>query len=514
MSKLSPNTPSSFSVGQKWSLGLQAVVGGIAFVAIVVMLNYLAARHYQRLDLSANRERVLSPQTLRVLASITNEFKVTVFFDKDSEAELYDLSTSLLREYNSANPNIIVKTVDPTRRPAEAELVLAEHKITGLKDKNFIIFDCDGRTRLIYENELSDYDINAVISGKSQEFKRKTFNGELLFTTAIFNLAHPREFKVCFLSGHGEHDPEKTEHPHGYAKFAQILTAKCNAQWEKITLLGTNEIPDDCQLLVIAGARLPIESVELEKIGGYLRRGGRLFALMGNLAYTAGKRTGLEDLLREWGVGVANNLVFDPRYSPTGNDLLTAQMNNEHPIMKALLSADGDMRLRLILPRAVGQSTIATNRNVNPDAAKITVLAATSDGGEEATDIVDGVPYRNPYANRTGVFPLAVAVEQGRVQDVTVQRGAMRMIVLGDSLCLDNELIDNAPANHLFAGLAVDWLLDRPQVLLEGLVPQPLKSYQIVMTPHESRTIRWVLLFGFPGIALALGGMIWLRRRN
>ena len=39
-------------------------------------------------------------------------------------------------------------------------------------------------------------------------------------------------------------------------------------------------------------------------------------------------------------------------------DLLTGQMNNQHPVMKALLSDNQDLRIRLVLPRAIGQSVM------------------------------------------------------------------------------------------------------------------------------------------------------------
>lgn len=510
---MADHSTSSFSKGRKWALAFQAFVAVAALVAIAIMLNYLAARHFVRLDLSVLRDKPLSAQTLRVLNSLTNDVKVTVFFDTMGEEELFTLASSMLREYSLANSRVSVKVIDPTRHPVEVELVLSNYKITGLKDKNFILFDCEGRTKIIYQSELSDFDVNAVLSGQAKEFKRKTFNGELLFTTAIFNLANPRQFNVCFLTGHAEHDPDNKDHPHGYAKFAAVLREKCNAKWNKLSLLGTNEVPADCQLMIIAGPRLPIADAELEKIDHYLRQGGRLLVLTANLAYSSNESIGLRQLLAQWGIGVAADMVFDPKNSPTGNDLLTARMNNQHPVMKALMSDNEDLRVRLILPRAIGQSTTATN-NANPDAPKITVLAATSEEGTEASEIRNGVPYRNPYADRTGIFPLIAAAEQGRIQGISPERGAMRMIVVGDSLCLDNELIDNWPPNHLFAGLAIDWLLDRPQVLLEGLVPRPLKEYRLAMTKDESWKVRWLLLGGIPGLILVYGGFVWLRRRK
>lgn len=507
-----PTTPPSFSAGRKWAGRLNACAAIAVVLALGGMLNYLAARHFARLPLTGRQRTALSAQTARVLRSLTNEVRVTVFFDTRDQEELHGLTTALLREYTSLNPKIIFKTIDPTRQPAKAELLLAKYKLTGLKDKNFIILDCGGRTKVIYESELSDYDVNAFIGGRTKEFHRIAFKGEMLFTTALFNLANPRQYKVCFTAGHGEHDPEKPDHPHGYGKFAAILAERSNAQWEKLPLLGTNDIPADCQLLVIAGPRLPFADTELEKISRFLKQGGRLFALVGNLAYTGSQQTGLEKLLADFGVGVAANMVFDPKNSPTGNDLLTAGINRAHPIMKALMSDDADLRLRLVLPRAVGKSTTATN--TSPDAPKVDVLAATSEHGTEASEIRDGVPYRNPYTDRTGTFPLIAAAEQGNVKGITTDRGAMRLVVVGDSLALDNELIDTVPANHYFAALAVDWLLDRPEVLLQGLLPRPLKEYRVVMTGWQQKIVSGIFLAGLPGLVLLFGGLVWWRRRQ
>jgi len=420
------------------------------------------------------------------------------------------LTTALLKEYNYVNPRIVSKSVDPARQPADAELVLAAYKLTALKDRNFVILDCDGPPKVIYQNELVDYQLEPVEGGQAREFQKKmvSFKGELLFTTALFNLAQPRQYKVCFLQGHGEHDPETDNHPHGYSKFAEVLQEKVNARLEKLSLRGTNEVPADCQLLIVAGPRQPLDESELAKIEDYLRRGGRLFALLNNLAL--GGRSGLEQVLARWGVGAGDKAILDPRHSPTGRDLLTAQRNDRHPIMKALASDSEANRILLVLPRAVGKLQSAAPR---PDAPKVDVLAATSEGGTEVSEFRNGVPYPNPYQDRQGVFPLIAAVEDN-IQGVSTERGSTRMVVVGDSLCLDNELIDTPPANHYFAALAANWLLERPQVLLDGLVPQPLRSYRLVMTDQQLQTVQWLLLGGLPGTVLLLGGLVWWRRRR
>ena len=109
-------------------------------------------------------------------------------------------------------------------------------------------------------------------------------------------------------------------------------------------------------------------------------------------------------------------------------------------------------------------------------------------------------------------FPLMVAVEKGAIKDVITERGSTRMVVVGDSLFLGNLQIDSA-ANRDFAAAAVNWLLERTQ-LLAGVGPRPITQYKIVMTQAQLHQAQWVLLGGLPGCVLVLGGLVWLRRRR
>jgi LPXTG-motif cell wall-anchored protein len=86
------------------------------------------------------------------------------------------------------------------------------------------------------------------------------------------------------------------------------------------------------------------------------------------------------------------------------------------------------------------------------------------------------------------------------------------MVVVGDSLFLGNYEIDSG-VNRDFAGNAVNWLLERTQ-LLEGLGARPIEEHRIVMTRAQLHQAQWVLLVGLPGSVLLLGGLVWLRRRK
>ena len=95
----------------------------------------------------------------------------------------------------------------------------------------------------------------------SREVRRTHFKGELLFTSALFNVSSSRPLKANFLYGHHEHSPEDHDSQVGYAGFAEILKQN-NIEWSYLSLLGTNEIPAG-NLLIAAGPTDALADSEL-----------------------------------------------------------------------------------------------------------------------------------------------------------------------------------------------------------------------------------------------------------
>ena len=87
-------------------------------------------------------------------------------------------------------------------------------------------------------------------------------------------------------------------------------------------------------------------------------------------------------------------------------------------------------------------------------------------------------------------------------------------MVAGDSDFLDDLVIESWSGNHLFAKLALNWLLQRPAIMVEGLGPQPIKEYKLYLTSTQSSAVGWLFLGAMPASILALGALVWLRRRH
>ena len=489
-----PPSP-SFSSSRKWAITLNLVLTGVAILALVLMVNYLAARHFFRIPVSTEAQKQLSPLTKQILRSITNEVRVTIFFNVDEEGSAYDSVWALLKEYQFINGKIEVKAVDYVRDNAAAKLVKAKYQLANLTDKNLVIFDCNGHKKIVYDYELSELDIRPVYAGK--EARRTHFKGELLFTSAIYGVTSARALKACFLQGHGEHSTEGTDKDRGYSQFVAVLQEQ-NVHSASLSLGGTNDVPLDCSLLIVAGPTTSMPAEELAKIDRYLKSGGRFLALFSY--YGLNKNIGLEKILAGWGVEVDNNRVRDERNSVGGSDILTSYFS-PHPIVNQLLGT----RLYFPVPRSIRKSPRGP---ASADAPNVTELVFT---GPEGTTYETRSGTWEQTDLRTNVC-LAVAVEKGKIKGVTAERGTTRMVVVGDSLFLGNGTIDSA-ANRDFATLTINWLLDRTE-LLGSLGPRPIKEYKLIMTQAQMSAARWMLLGGMPGSVLLIGFLVWIRRRK
>lgn len=486
---------STFSPYRKWGIGLHVCFIVLVVFSVLVMINYLSRDYYLRLHLSARGRIPLASRTRKLLESLTNQVNVTIYYDKNDP--LYGMVADLLKEYRQANAKIHVQTVDYLRDPGAAEQLKEKYKfLASASAKNLVIFDCEGHVKGIDSKLLADYVTERLPNEKELEFRKRpvAFAGEKAFTSTLIWVTSPKPFKAYFLQGSGEHDIESGDETLGYLKFASVL-GENGIQTQKLSLLGTNQVPMDCNLLVIAGPTVPLPELVLDKVEQYLNQGGRLLALF-NFG-SIHKPTGLEPILAKWGVSVGTNTIKDVDNSTqpaVGNDVIVHSFS-KHPIVEPLQT----LGLQLILPRAIGK---LQTKAQSADAPRVQELAFT---GPNA--VVEG----NPQLGH-GRFPLMVAVEKGAIKDVITERGTTRMVVVGDSIFLVNRQIDSG-ANKDFAAFAVNWLLDQSQ-LLQNLEPRPIAEYRLVMSGAQLQSAEWLLLAGMPGVVLVFGSLVWLRRRR
>jgi ABC-type uncharacterized transport system involved in gliding motility auxiliary subunit len=485
------STPSpSFSTARRWKIGLDAVVRTFLVLAVVVMANYISSIFPRQFFLSSQTRVQLSPRTINLLQTLTNHVEVTVYYDKSDG--MYSTIMALLNEYHRLDPRITVNMADYVRDPATAAQVAEKYHLASSEaSKNLIIFDCNGFPKIAHGEALVQYGPTGM-KDKKIEFRPIAFNGEKMFTSMLLAITSPNPLKAYFLQGDGE--PSLSDSSgNGYMKFAEILEENY-VQIEPLSLLGNDNVPSDCNLLIIAGPIRRFSDSELTKIDHYLSQGGRLMALLN--VYSINQPTGLEGVLAHWGVNVGDDYIIDHEDANSDGQLIYIQNFSDHPSVNSLTGSS----LVMVLPRPVFR---INTPDMPADSLKVTPLAASS-----ANSVLAGLRGIAPQA-----YPLMAAVEQNPVKGIANANGNMRMIVAGDSLFLNNQIIGEVSANGDFASLAANWLLD-PQTLLNGIGPRPVDSFRLFITQKQMRNVRWLLLGALPSMVLAFGGLVWLRRRK
>lgn len=133
------------------------------------------------------------------------------------------------------------------------------------------------------------------------------FDGEGQFTSAINFVASGETKKLYYTSGHGEQT---------FSSSVTELLEKNNIEGEEVNLLMTNEIPEDCELLMLYAPTADISEEEKERILSYMSEGGKVFIILGEME---GDAPNLDALLNEYGMQREEGYIADMQRNYQGN---------------------------------------------------------------------------------------------------------------------------------------------------------------------------------------------------
>ncbi|MDX1645191.1 MAG: hypothetical protein R3244_12620, partial [Thermoanaerobaculia bacterium] len=86
-----------------------------------------------------------------------------------------------------------------------------------------------------------------------------------------------------------------------------------------------------------------------------------------------------------------------------------------------------------------------------------------------------------------------------------------RLLVVGDSDFASNNQIRSA-SNGVLANNAFNWLVERQALV--GIPPKTPEQTKLTLTESELSTLTWLVLLILPGLAVAAGVAVYLRRRR
>lgn len=269
-----------------YSTGMIAVM-----IAIVVAVNFVVGEipaSWTTVDVTAEKLYSLTEQTKEYVKGIEED--VTIYVIAAEDASDGTLAQTLQR-YDDLSKHITVEYVDPNVNPR----FFTQYTNSSISMNSLIVVS-QKRSKVIDYSDIyeSSFDYNTYSSVTTG------YDGEGQITSALDFVLSDDMPKIYLTQGHGE-----------YALSGSFTAAlgKENVEYESISLLNYEAVPDDAACLVINAAAKDFAEADVNKIISYLERGGSVILVAG---YTeSGSTPNLDKLCAHMGIELVEGMIIE-----------------------------------------------------------------------------------------------------------------------------------------------------------------------------------------------------------
>ena len=466
------------SAAQSLPWGKLAIVVAVVMVSSIVTIgfNVLVYSLPYRWDVTAAKQHTLTSNTIDFIQAIDQPVELTALYVGLPPQYLKDL----LKEYERlSNGNVKTEIIDPIEKISYAAKF--GNVISG-KDRKIILRAGDER--------------------KDIDFSESSLTEEQLTNALVRVTRKPRQ--LYFLTGHGEYSLT-SEDNQGLSHFATLLQAN-NISSKNLMLGIETRIPDDCDVLIIAGPRNDLTEQEQQIITEYLNQGGdALFLIEHVIVTTADKPLTVEEernnpslnsIINQWGLNIGTDIVVDLS-SHVGGDVGSPATRNyiQHKAITAGLDYTFYVR-----PRSI---SVLDDRRTTLKLAPIALTATKERSWAETNRTLD--IHFDEGVDTPGPLPISYVIWEKKAEG---EASDTRMIVFTDADFLSNVYI-NQYSNAEMGLNVVNWLAELDHQVLLG--QKEFKVQRLDLTSKQRRSIT-AILFLMP-LFIAVGGiLVWMRR--
>jgi len=449
-------------------MSLRARLGDWLFalllLAAAVMLAFLSTRFVWQHDFSHAQRASLDARTLKLLDELDGPVAITSYAPPD--AQLRAAIADFVARYQRSKRDISLTFVDPDADPA------------ATREAGILI---SGELVIHYH-------------GRSEQLKLLT---ERDFDNALLRLARARERLAAFLSGDGERKPDGQANA-DLGNFGALLKAQ-GVRAIPLNLDSGTRIPENVDVLVIAGPQAPIAAPVAAQLVDYLERGGNLLWLT-----EPGAAPGLEPLAKALSLRVLEGTAVDGAGAALGIGDPSFVAISTYPQSRITR----DFGLTTVFPQPAALAAVADTRWDWTPLLRTSTKSWTETGpipkqGEQTTISYDAAKGEIPG-------PLDLGVALTRLSPSPAKR-EQRVAVIGDGDFLSNSFLGNG-GNREFGQRVFDWLLQDDALIEIG--DKGAADRQLTLGAAALGAIGLGFLFGLPGALLLAGMLIWWRRRR
>ena len=448
-----------FSRQRSTRLGMNSVLMVILVGAIIVLLNFLAARHAPEWDFSETQNFTLSRQTYQVLRTLEEPISIKVFAHERSPH--FASFRDLLNTYRKETPKLTVEFIDPERQPDLAK----QYAITQI---DTVVVE--GSKHNVYLNEASENEVtNGLLRATQTEKKR-----------------------LVFLTGHGEKGLQDQQSS-GLSRAQDALTKQ--GYEVKAFPKMTADVSRGTDVVVIVSPQESLTDDEERLLQEYLQQGGHLLLLVDP------RQDSVDRLLRKWGVTLGKGIVVDEEHrlgrgSPTALQIRTF---TGHDITD-------EFTVPILLP-------VSRHIDFDPEQAgqdwDFVSLAQTSGKSWAEMNQTDTPPQLDPQNDIEG--PLTIAAALTAQSSTLPEDQAARIVIVGNSAFATNGYL-TYPGNTDFFLKTVAWLAGESHLV--SIAPKEPAFHPFVPNPSQEQVLLFFQVLFLPLFTLFLGFSVWKKRQN
>lgn len=466
-----------FKLSQWKKTGIMAL--SIFLLAVwLIGINYASQLLPWRWDVTQAKQHTLTASTIELVEGLQADIQLTAFYVGIPPKYLEDL----FKEYERISKGMIkAEIIDPIRQIGYAAQFGSV--IDGKENKAIVQSGNERRNIDFTEEPLT----------------------EAALTNAIVRVTR-EERHIYFLDGHGELS-FLNEGDQGLSLFAKLLDSN-NMVSHSLMLGTTAEIPEDCDVLIIAGPRNELDAKEEAVIEEYLKKGGDALFLVEHVIVTTPdkpltddekhKNPSLNSMLNKWGINVNEDVVVDLN-SHVGSDVGSPATKNYMPHPAITQGLDYTFYIR---PRSV--SVLKEHRKTIKIAP--IVLTATKENSWGETNRTLEI-YFDKGVDGPGPVPISAVVWEGKEEG---DRSDTRIIVFTDADFLTNIFIDKYSNAEMGLNI-VNWLSELDyKVFMDD---KEINVERLDLTSKQKRKIV-VVLFLIPVFIAASGIYVWMKGRK
>ena len=264
----------------------------LILIGIFILVNLLFMNlDIAPFDFTARKIYTLSDESKEQIANVQQN--VTMYFFGYDESST---PVTLAKQYHDVNNKITIQIINTSERPDLA----AQYNVTT--SSQLVAVQATERYKIIDSSEMYTYD------SSSGQYVDVT---EQKLTNAILDVTIAQKPQIYFLTGHGEYGIDSSSAMGTLATYVENDVNDVN----KLDLL-TSDMPETCDVLVIANPTSDFTDLETEKIQNYINAGGKIVWMQDPYMFINGwtKSTtypNITKILSQFGISFSSGVVCE-----------------------------------------------------------------------------------------------------------------------------------------------------------------------------------------------------------